>query len=212
MQLPIPNSKPVQMGLCVGLVVLIALVVFFGPVGQKLGAFLPSEPKTAPALPQVRNPATPSRPPERPSGNKPSSGQSAQAQTTGLALPQLPVAGNLEELTRLQAEIEEGLLRKKLAELPGKDALPPMEAGTAVHDAKQEQSKAQAPVIPVFEPLPTVVSVQGVDGRLTATLRDRGALATFRAGESCSAGKITRITRDVVVLQGRNGTERLFFE
>lgn len=57
MQLPIPNSKPVQMGLCVGLVVLIALVVFFGPVGQKLGAFLPSEPKTAPALPQVRNPA-----------------------------------------------------------------------------------------------------------------------------------------------------------
>ena len=59
MQLPIPNSKPVQMGLCVGLVVLIALVVFFGPVGQKLGAFLPSEPKTAPALPQVRNPATP---------------------------------------------------------------------------------------------------------------------------------------------------------
>ena len=206
MRLPMPNSKTAQIALCIVFVVLIALVVIFGPLGEKLASLLPSGERPALQLPAK------SQPPKMPSGNR-ASVQPAPVVRNKPAnqavLPRLPVAGNLEELTRLQAEIEEGLLRKKLAELPGKDALPPM--GGASHNAKQEQAVSE-PVMPVFEPKPTVVSVQGVDGQLSVTLRDRGALATFRTGERCSAGKITRITRDAVVLQGRNGTERLFFE
>lgn len=206
MRLPMPNSKAAQIALCIVFVVLIALVVIFGPLGEKLASLLPSGERPALQLPAK------SQPPKMPSGNR-ASVQPAPVVRNKPAnqavLPQLPVAGNLEELTRLQAEIEEGLLRKKLAELPGKDALPPM--GGASHNAKQEQAVSE-PVMPVFEPKPTVVSVQGVDGQLSVTLRDRGALATFRTGERCSAGKISRITRDAVVLQGRNGTERLFFE
>ena len=205
MRLPMPNSKAAQIALCIVFVVLIVLVVIFGPLGEKLASLLPSG-EGALQLP------TKSQPPKKPSGTRvsvPSPPAVRTKPTNQAVLPQLPVAGNLEELTRLQAEIEEGLLRKKLAELPGKDALPPM--GGASHNAKQEQAVSE-PVMPVFEPKPTVVSVQGVDGQLSVTLRDRGALATFRTGERCSAGKITRITRDAVVLQGRNGTERLFFE
>lgn len=207
MRLPMPNSKAAQIALCIVFVVLIVLVVIFGPLGEKLASLLPSG-EGALQLPAKSG----AQPPKMPSGNR-ASVQSAPVVRNKPAnqavLPRLPVAGNLEELTRLQAEIEEGLLRKKLAELPGKDALPPM--GGASHNAKQEQAVSE-PVMPVFEPKPTVVSVQGVDGQLSVTLRDRGALATFRTGERCSAGKITRITRDAVVLQGRNGTERLFFE
>lgn len=214
MRLPMPNSKAAQIGLCLVFIALIALVVILGPLGEKLASLPPGPgPKTsaslqAPVMPDQRRSA-----PRISSGGKapaqPSSVAQTQKQTNQPALPQLPVAGNLEELTRLQAEIEEGLLRKKLAELPGKDALPPM--GGANHNARQEQAVSE-PVMPVFEPKPTVVSVQGVDGQLSVTLRDRGALATFRTGERCSAGKITRITRDAVVLQGGNGTERLLFE
>lgn len=210
MRLPMPNSKAAQIGLCLVFIALIALVVILGPLGEKLASLPPGPgPKTsaslqAPVMPDQRRSA-----PQIPSGGKaptqPSSVAQTQKQTNQPALPQLPVAGNLEELTRLQAEIEEGLLRKKLAELPGKNALPL--TGTA----RQEAPKPD-PVMPVFEPKPTVVSVQGVDGLLTVTLRDRGAVATFRTGERCSAGKITRITRDAVVLQGGNGTERLLFE
>lgn len=215
MQLPMPNSKAAQMGLGVVFVVLIALVVIFGPLGKKLGSLLPSGPK-APATLQV--PAKSGgqvQAPKIPSGSQtsiqPASHQKSQP-TPQAALPQLPVAGNLEELTKLQAQIEEGLLRKKLAELPRKDVSPPVTAGTANQDAKNEQPKAAEPVLPVFEPKPTVVSVQGVEGEMTVTLRDRGALATFQIGERCSAGTITRITRDAVILQGGNGAEPLFFE
>ena len=208
MRLPMPNSKAAQIALCIVLVVLIALVVIFGPLGKKLASLLPSWETPAPQLPTNSG----AQPPGMPSGNR-ASVQPAPVVRNKPAnqavLPRLPVAGNLEELTRLQAEIEEGLLRKKLAELPGKNAM--LLTGTASHDARQEAPKPE-PVMPVFEPKPTVVSVQGVDGQLSVTLRDRGALATFRTGERCSAGKITRITRDAVVLQGRNGTERLFFE
>lgn len=208
MRLPMPNSKAAQIGLCLVFIALIALVVIFGPLGEKLASLLPSGERPALQLPAKSG----AQPPQMPSGTR-ASVQPAPVVRNKPAnqavLPQLPVAGNLEELTRLQAEIEEGLLRKKLAELPGKDALPPM--GGANHNARQEQAVSE-PVMPVFEPKPTVVSVQGVDGQLSVTLRDRGTLATFRTGERCSAGKITRITRDAVVLQGRNGTERLFFE
>ena len=207
MRLPMPNSKAAQIALCIVFVVLIVLVVIFGPLGEKLASLLPSG-EGALQLPAKSG----AQPPEMPSGNR-ASVQPAPVVRNKPAkqavLPQLPVAGNLEELTRLQAEIEEGLLRKKLAELPGKNAM--LLTGTASHDARQEAPKPE-PVMPAFEPKPTVVSVQGVDGQLSVTLRDRGALATFRTGERCSAGKITRITRDAVVLQGRNGTERLVFE
>lgn len=208
MQLPMPNAKAAQIGLCVVFFALIALVVIFGPLGEKLASLLPGPgPKTSASLQAPVMPGQQRSAPQTPSGNKaqPASVAQTRNQTSQPTLPQLPVAGNLEELTRLQAEIEEGLLRKKLAELPGKNALPL--TGTA----RQEAPKPE-PVMPVFEPKPTVVSVQGVDGQLTVTLRDRGAVATFRTGERCSAGKITRITRDAVVLQGGNGTERLFFE
>lgn len=204
MRLPMPNSKAAQIGLCLVFIALIALVVIFGPLGEKLASLLPSGERPALQLPAKSG----AQPPQMPSGTR-ASVQPAPVVRNKPAnqavLPQLPVAGNLEELTRLQAEIEEGLLRKKLAELPGKNALPL--TGTA----RQEAPKPE-PVMPVFEPKPTVVSVQGVDGLLTVTLRDRGAVSTFRTGERCSAGKITRITRDAVVLQGRNGTECLLFE
>lgn len=208
MRLPMPNSKAAQIGLCIVFVVLIALVVIFGPMGEKPASLLPSGERPALQLPAKSG----AQPPQMPSGTRASVQPAPVVRNKPAnqpALPQLPVAGNLEELTRLQAEIEEGLLRKKLAELPGKNALPPM--GGANHNARQEQAVSE-PVMPVFEPKPTVVSVQGVDGQLSVTLRDRGALATFRTGERCSAGKITRITRDAVVLQGGNGTERLLFE
>lgn len=207
MRLPV-NSKPAKIAIWCVLVVFTGVVVVFGPLGERLASLLPAGESAALQVPAKKEARPQSA--RTPSVQK-SSEQPISRMTVQPVLPQLPVAGNLEELTRLHAEIEEGLLRKKLAELPGKEAgreeLPP--AGAANH-AKQEQ--AAAPVMPVFEPKPTVVSIQGVDGKLTATLRDRGAIATFRTGDRCSAGKITRITRDSVVLQGGNGTEQLFFE
>ncbi len=205
MRLPV-NSKLAKIAIWCVLVVFTGVVVVFGPLGERLASLLPSREMPVPQLP-AKSGAQPSGMASRDRASVQPTHAVRNKPANQPVLPQLPVAGNLEELTRLHAEIEEGLLRKKLAELPGKEALPP--AGADIH-AKQEQ--AVAPVMPVFEPKPTVVSIQGVDGKLTATLRDRGAIATFRTGDRCSAGKITRITRDSVVLQGGNGTEQLFFE
>lgn len=110
-------------------------------------------------------------------------------------------AGNLAVLTSLRAELEETKLRTAIAQEKEKQiskapvavlAPPPAVQGTPPPARTPEKSRETAPV---------VVSVQGVDGSTTATIRARGKLTTVKVGENFGGGIVSSITRDGVAVK-----------
>jgi len=147
---------------------------------------------------------------QKPTG-EPVPAKGAPGASPALASPDQD-AGNLAVLTSLRAELEEAKLRtaiaqereKQVAKAPAVVLAPP----PAVQGASPPVPKA--PEKP-REATPVVVSVQGVDGSTTATIRVRGKLTTVKVGETFGNGVVSSITRDgVAVKNGRAVTTYRF--
>lgn len=121
----------------------------------------------------------------------------------------VPVAGNLEGLTALRAELEE--LRIKSAIAAEAEKLNPKApvVVAAPHSASSLPSEAEAPPKSSEAPPPSgpvVLSVQGLDGHARAIVRQGSELVTLRPGDRFDGGVVASVTRSgVSIRRGGNG-------
>lgn len=171
--------------------------LFPPPVPGKPVASAPSSPGVKP----LPSPATFAPKPEAPTA-----GTVAPSLQAGTSVP-VPIAGNLKELARLRAELEEARLQAAIAQ----------EREKALSKTPAVPVTVAAPVAPVtvepvrrevHQPGPVVESVQGADGRLTARVRlGSGKVVGVRPGDRLAGGIVETIGRDgVSVRQGRTLT------
>lgn len=120
----------------------------------------------------------------------------------------VPQAGNLAQLTSLRADLEVVKLQAQIAKereklLPKQPSLPAVKPQIAMPESLKSTSEAKPPAL---QSSPVVVSVQGVDGHASATIRTRhGGLVTVRVGQRFADGVIASVTRSgVQVRSGRN--------
>ncbi|WP_027191466.1 type IV pilus biogenesis protein PilP [Fundidesulfovibrio putealis] len=135
----------------------------------------------------------------------------AQGETVPKAEPHIPVAGNLGVITTLRAQLEEMRIQAAIAQerekiqpkaapvQPQAIALPELPKSTLVPKAKDAS--------------PVVVSIQGVDGRSTATVRlGSGQLVSLRPGDRFSGGVVSAIDRRGVSIRRGHTSTILAFE
>lgn len=139
------------------------------------------------------------------------------------AAPETPApSGKVGDLSDLHLQIEEYKLLVQIEELKAK-----------LRDLKQP--KMPAPAAPLSLPIaaltppsgavsppvaqvaskrvdPAVLSVQGVDGELTATIRSGGKQITVRKGQKFGNGVISEISRTAVTVRNGKQTVTLPFE
>ena len=135
---------------------------------------------------------------------------SAAAPASGVtAVPVSLTAGNLGRLTALKGEVEELRLEVQLEELRAKKKGLLNPAPVAAAPVRMPELSlpamtpptAQAPALPpVLSSAPhrvgvVVLSVQGVDGELSATLRSGSKNVTVRKGSRFGGGVVTDISR-----------------
>lgn len=120
-----------------------------------------------------------------------------------------PVAGNLGVITGLRAQLEEVRLRAAIAQEAEKiqpKAPPQVQAQPVV--AIPEASKPQA----AGKPKPVILSIQGMDGRPTATVRHGSEVVSLRAGDRFNGGVVASIDRTGVSIRRGHSTTSLPFE
>ena len=120
----------------------------------------------------------------------------------------VPQAGNLAQLTSLRANLELAKVQAQIAKeqeklLPKQPSLPAVKPQIAIPEPAKYPSEAKPSA---RQSSPVVVSVQGVDGHASATIRTRhGDLVTVRAGQRFADGVVASVTRSgVQVRNGRN--------
>lgn len=122
----------------------------------------------------------------------------------------IPVSGNLAELSELRAineTLEERLKvaekEAKLNELQGKA----ITSNIVIPAPSQLQKESRAIAKPV-----RVVSIQGVNGKLTATIRTANDTLVTVSQKERFAGGTTEISRSGVVIRSGRSTKTLSFE
>ena len=169
-----------------------------------------------PVAPPARPAALPAPSPQKPA----TSNADAPTERQPLPLPNVPVAGNLGTITDLRAQLQEKQIRQALSEIDAKLAgAVPSSPGVAVltpddlaRMVAPEHSERDTSAVVPSPSRPTVVSIQGVDGKLSATLRSGGKLVTVRAGQKVAGGTVTAVSRDRVTMRNSRGVEPLTFE
>jgi len=173
--------------------------------GEVRQSFYPPPPpikgrQSAPSAPGVKTPPaqTSATKAEAPGATTVAPSLQAEASVT------VPVAGNLKELTRLRAELEEARLQASIAQEREKGAPKASSAPVVI---------APPPVVAPsmhkeVQPGPVVESVQGADGRLTARVRlGSGKVVGVRPGDRLAGGVVEAVGRDgVSIRQGRSLT------
>lgn len=123
-----------------------------------------------------------------------------------------PVAGNLGKVTALRADLEEVRLKVAIAQEVEKLHLKPIPTPQAQLSIPLSEVPRPAPV-KHKESSPVVVSVQGVDGNATATIRSgAGVLETVRPGDRFNGGIVSAVSRSGVFVRRGNSTTTLTFE
>lgn len=203
---------------------LLAAVMAPFAAGVWLVPYFRAESGTAPAAPTVPAPVISSVRPGTPLSPQvpPTSDVGKSTEVRPLPMPKVPVAGNLGTITDLRAQLEEKRIRQALHEIDVKlaGAAQASSSGVAVltPDALARMVTPEISLTPEPAPgdstasRPVVVSVQGVDGQLSATLRSNGQLLTLRAGQKFPGGTVTNVSRDRVTIRGARGVESLAFE
>jgi len=143
---------------------------------------------------------------------------SRQASAPAISNPHrepVPVAGNLEGLTALRAELEE--LRIKSAIAAEAEKLNPRApvVVAAPHSASSLPSEAEAPPKSSAAPPPSgpvVLSVQGLDGHARAIVRHGSELVTLRPGDRFDGGVVASVTRSGVFIRRGGKATILPFE
>ncbi|KAF0234902.1 type IV pilus biogenesis protein PilP [Fundidesulfovibrio putealis] len=175
-------------------------------VGEVRQSFSPPAPPikagaSAPSSPGVK---TSSAPASAPKAEAPGAATVAPSLQAGAPSVTVPVAGNLKELTRLRAELEEARLQASIAQEREKGA--PKAAAAPVVIAPPPA--VTSPVHKEAQTGPVVESVQGADGRLTARVRlGSGKVVGVRPGDRLADGVVEAVGRDgVSIRKGRSLT------
>lgn len=122
----------------------------------------------------------------------------------------VPQSGNLGRMTELRADLEEMkvivAIEQEKEKLNSKKNTP----------APQPQVILPEPPKTVVKPReasPVVISIQGVDGHASATIRSSsGSLVTVRPGDKFGGGVITAVNRTGVLVRRGNSSTTLAFE
>jgi type IV pilus biogenesis protein PilP len=124
----------------------------------------------------------------------------------------IPVAGNLGKVTALRADLEE--IRLKVAIAQEAEKLHPKPTPTPQPQLSIPLSEVPRPApVKHKESSPVVVSVQGVDGNATATIRSgSGVLETVRPGDRYNGGVVSAVNRSGVSVRRGSSTTTLIFE
>jgi len=122
----------------------------------------------------------------------------------------VPQSGNLGRMTELRADLEEMkvmvAIEQEKEKLNSKKTTP----------APQPQVVLPEPPKSVVKPKeasPVVVSIQGMDGHASATIRSStGSLVTVRPGDKFGGGVIAAVNRTGVLVRRGNSSTTLAFE
>ncbi|OLN30035.1 hypothetical protein DVDV_0830 [Desulfovibrio sp. DV] len=113
-------------------------------------------------------------------------------------------------MTELRADLEE--MKVMVAIEQEKEKL----TSKKITPAPQPQVILPEPPKPVVKPKeasPVVISIQGVDGHASATIRSSsGSLVTVRPGDKFGGGVITAVNRTGVLVRRGNSSTTLAFE
>jgi type IV pilus biogenesis protein PilP len=142
----------------------------------------------------------------------PVSSSSAQAAAPVVSAPEPAEAGKsgnkLGILTALRAQLAELKIQAEIEEQQAR-----------INKAKERVTPPvpELPVLKLPEIVPLVhrdlvVAVQGIDGRMSASIRTRNGVVTVRPGQSFGGGVIESISRDGVVLRQGRSVKTLPFE
>lgn len=166
-----------------------------------------SRPPAAQAT-QTKNAAEPQEP-----GAK-SEGQPSAPSVPGVVVPGVPVAGNLAVITTLRAQLEEVRIQAAIAQEREKMLPKPVAVSAAqpktlglpeISTPRLEQKPSRTS--------PVVVSVQGVDGQSTATVRlQSGELVSVRPGDRFNDGVVGSVNRSGVTIRRGGASTTLAFE
>lgn len=170
-----------------------------------------------PAMPPSKSQAP--QPGKLPISAEPTSPDAPQKEVLPVAVnaPHIQMVGNLAELTKLQGEldilnlqvqVEEKRAKKRELESQGSVApvklpdlpLPPVADLPVMKAASAPRSAS------------VVVSVQGVNSDLSATIRTDSGLMTVRKGSSFGGGVVAEISRHAVIIRRGSKTAALPFE
>jgi type IV pilus biogenesis protein PilP len=181
---------------------------------------LPPPPKLPPKS-QTKDVASVSAPaPARSTGPSLSASAPKEAQAEESEIPpftvaatkadSLPKSGNLEKMTSLRADLEE--VRLKVAIAQEKEKLLPKQPAPASRPQVMLPEPPKPLAAKPREASPVVVSIQGVDGHASATIRSAGNLVTVRPGDRFGGGVITAVNRTGVWVRRGNSSTALAFE
>jgi len=130
-----------------------------------------------------------------------------KAEIHPLVTPDIPEAGNLGLITALRARLEQLKVESEIAKL--EETLPKKnEVSKALVLPEEKVSAALKPK----EAPPVVVSVQGVDGKLSATVRYAGKLISLRPGDHFQNGVVSAVNRSEVLIKNGSNTSSLEFD
>ncbi len=137
----------------------------------------------------------------------------AQPATAGIEAT-VPQSGKLERMTELRANLEEVKLQVAIEQ--EKEKLAPKQPVAAKPPVSLVPPAASLPEPPKEKPKflsPVVLSVQGVDGHASATVRSAaGELVTVRPGDKLSGGVVASVSRDGIRVKRGNSTTTITFE
>lgn len=157
--------------------------------------------------------------PVSPAHNAEPQGNGANADQTPAVVPTVPVAGNLLALTTERAKVDTLKVLVTAADLnaklgkTGAGASRPVVAPPPVPPLPELPAPA-APLAAsprIVSGPPRVVSIYGVNGSISATIRHKGKLSTLRNGERFNGGT-AMITRNGVQIRSGKTTTLLDFE
>lgn len=183
---------------------------------------LEKEPAVPVNVPPVKSPADPVSPPpvRSPVASAPVSAPLPSPPVAPVQIPSsVPVSGRLAVLTALRAEIEEAKMNTTLAELVSKH--------TQLLSPASQQVDLETLVLPVLPQESAksmgsgaatgkrmqVISVQGVAGNVSATVRNTsGKIVTLRVGSSFAGGTVSAISRQGVQVKRGKTLQTVSFE
>jgi len=181
-----------------------------------LEAQRPPAPTTAAKSPSPKKQAAPAATAAQSTSSAPSAKPLPVAQpVTGGIEATVPQSGKLERMTELRANLEEVKLqvaieqeKEKLVPKQPVAAKSPVPPVALLHEPPKadvkEKPKSASPV---------VLSVQGVDGHASATVRSAaGELVTVRPGDKLGGGIVASVGRDGVRVKRGNSTTTITFE
>lgn len=205
--------------LIVGCALAAASLVYLGSLAASRWLSSPPPPPIPQSISRVQKPtaAKPGKdaPASMPSSHEHPVNPSTPTNAPGEAMPKVeppvPVAGNLGVITALRAQLEEVRIQAAIAQEREKvqsKATPAQPQAIVLHEPPKT-----VPAPKPREASPVVLSIQGVDGHSSATVRlGSGQLMSLRTGDRFDGGVVSAIDRKGISIRRGHTSTILSFE